>query len=315
MKLYKYRGDFQRDLLMLSESKLFASTYDNLNDPFEGMFDDQEDREIIDIFKPYSYDVEIAYEKVLEGLNKVGIYSLSKDYDNEILWALYANSHTGFVIEYELESLLEDFNFNTSIPLVHKLEVIYSELPLKTNTIFSSLKNQFELKELLGTKSKPWETENEFRLIFEMNGLIEFNPKAVTSIIFGLRSEQKHIDKTMELLKGRNIKYYKISKGADSYKLIKEEVEDKFKDFINLNRIVENWKSKIPEEFSKYKEMITKVLNHILNLPNVIDIYSIYINDDSIPIKLQIQAKTSFEMIPLRYFEYCLQENQFINTN
>jgi len=40
---------------------------------------------------------------------KIGIFSLSKKYDDELLWAHYANSHKGFCIEYDLEILLKLF--------------------------------------------------------------------------------------------------------------------------------------------------------------------------------------------------------------
>lgn len=49
MKVYKFRGNFDRDIDMVFENKLYASTYDNLNDPFEGLFDDKEDLELINI--------------------------------------------------------------------------------------------------------------------------------------------------------------------------------------------------------------------------------------------------------------------------
>ena len=53
MRLYKYRSNFKRDLRTLSKGQIYAPTYDNLNDPFEGIFNDSEDKSIIEIFKPY----------------------------------------------------------------------------------------------------------------------------------------------------------------------------------------------------------------------------------------------------------------------
>lgn len=41
---------------------------------------------------------------------KLGIFSLSKRYDDELLWAHYSNSHKGFCIEYDLDQLLAKQN-------------------------------------------------------------------------------------------------------------------------------------------------------------------------------------------------------------
>lgn len=94
MKVYKYRSNYDRDVISLFLNQLFAPTYDNVNDPFEGLFNDKEDKKILEIFKR----LEKAYDELVTIVKKTGIYSLCKTYDNEILWSLYSDSHIGRLI-------------------------------------------------------------------------------------------------------------------------------------------------------------------------------------------------------------------------
>ncbi|MGN7709167.1 DUF2971 domain-containing protein [Chryseobacterium sp. 22543] len=309
MKLYKYRGNFKRDLKTLSKGQIYAPTYDNLNDPFECIFNRDEDTNVIEIFKPYSHNVEQSYNNVVEQLFKLGIYSLSKDFDNEILWALYADSHKGFTIEYDIETFVTDFNFNTNIPLVHKVNVDYKAAPAKSNLLLSSLKNQLDLIPLIGTKSLPWKIENEFRLVFEMNGLININLNSVTSIIFGLRTTDENIDKTMKMLRGRGIKYLKMKKMEGSYKLTKISIEDKFKDYKRPSKRSIIKDINIPSEYTYLKIEINKIIKSILDLPNIKGIYNFYFDSETTDPVIKIFATTTFEKIPLRYFQYKVMNN------
>jgi len=309
MRLYKYRSNFKRDLRTLSKGQIYAPTYDNLNDPFEGIFNDSEDKSIIEIFKPFSNEAEKSYNSVLEQLYKSGIYSLSKNYDNETLWALYADSHKGFVIEYDLTSLISDFNFNANIPLAYEVDVEYRNEPAKSNLLLSSLKKEFNITPLIGTKSKPWKVENEFRLVFQMSGLININFNSITSIIFGLRATDENIHKTMKILKGRGIKYFKMSKMENTYKLTKVSIEDQFQNFKCIPKRVVVKDIDIPNECAYLKKEIFKVLKNILQLPNITGIYNFYFDTEAVNPKIKVFATTTFEKIPLRYFQYKVENN------
>ncbi|WP_442780844.1 DUF2971 domain-containing protein [Chryseobacterium sp. SL1] len=96
------------------------------------MFNDKEDKKLLEIFKSFdSNHLKKGYNEFVETIRTKGVYSLCRTFDNEILWSLYSDSHKGFVIEYDLDILLNDFNFNKIIPLVHPVEVRYEESPQK----------------------------------------------------------------------------------------------------------------------------------------------------------------------------------------
>lgn len=118
MLVYKYRGGdsnmIERDLNALEQNKFYVASIKDLNDPCEGITDTRR------IQKPLKwvakrigmrYEEEFGLissntEKVLSIDSSKGIYSLSKTFLDELLWAHYANSHKGFCIEYDLEQLL-----------------------------------------------------------------------------------------------------------------------------------------------------------------------------------------------------------------
>ena len=118
MNVFKYRGgNFERDLKSISEDYFWAPSRHDLNDPFEGLFDDS--------FLNFQLDMilEILGNKKTEDSNQeslkkslsdllayvdiCGIYSLSKTPLEELLWAHYGDSHKGFCLEYDLDKLIE----------------------------------------------------------------------------------------------------------------------------------------------------------------------------------------------------------------
>ena len=59
----------------------------------------------VKVFSKYSYNVKEQYNKFTDKFSNVGVYSLSKSFDNELLWAYYASGHTGVAIEYDIDIL------------------------------------------------------------------------------------------------------------------------------------------------------------------------------------------------------------------
>ncbi len=95
-KAYKYRGGrgildkdessiFERDVMTLVNNQLYLQTKDKLNDPTEGIYGDYALRAFFNALSEYSHNVEEQYNKFIEKFGKVGVYSLSKSFDNELL--------------------------------------------------------------------------------------------------------------------------------------------------------------------------------------------------------------------------------------
>ncbi|WP_336731289.1 DUF2971 domain-containing protein [Chryseobacterium sp. VD8] len=322
MKVYKYRSNYDRDVISLSLNQLFAPTYENLNDPFEGMFNDKEDKKILEVLKSFdSNNLHKGYDDFVETIKIKGVYSLCKTFDNEILWSLYSDSHKGFVIEYDLDLLLKDFNFNKIIPLVHTVEVKYKESPQKSNILTDSYNKRMDLTSIIGTKSLSWKHEKEIRLIFEEQGINTYNFNAVTSIIFGLRASKKEITKVMNMLKGRGLKYYQMKTETDSYRLRLINLEDQFESaskYIQNSATYDEYSISteyIHTDYHIYIDLLKKKVSDISSLPNILKIDTIEIYGEVNKPKLNIIATTSYGMLPVRFFEFQFLNGDFIQIN
>lgn len=322
MKVYKYRSNYNRDLITLFLNQLYAPTYDKLNDPFEGMYNDKEDKEILELLKSYgSTPLEKVYEELIMMVKQKGIYSLCKTYNNEILWSLYSDSHKGFTIEYDLDILINDFNFNIITPLIHIVDVNYKDTPQKSMILKDSLSKFIDLANVIGTKSTSWQHENEIRLIFEEPGINTFNFRAVTSIIFGLRASENDINNTMNVLKGRELKYYKMETNKSSYKLNMNPIEDLYQ---NAPSYIQNKapfkrelisEGNISFEYQKYKTSLTELLEYISSLPNIININSLEIYGNIENPKVNILTSTNLKILPTRFFQFEYIHSKFIQIN
>jgi len=149
----------------------------------------------------------------------LGVYSLSEAWDNELLWAHYTNSHTGFCIEYELDDLILEKSKTVIFPKI--IKIIYSEEPpVYSLEGMDNITFDLLLNTLIGTKSIPWGYEDEIRILFKNKGKQEINSNAIKSIIFGYRASDKDIKKTISLMPNR-LSYHKIEI-ANNYQLLKK---------------------------------------------------------------------------------------------
>ncbi|WP_324673079.1 DUF2971 domain-containing protein [Hymenobacter sp. GOD-10R] len=244
MIAYKYRGgyNFERDLTSIEESFFWASDIDSLNDPCEATFDtDKIKIELDTIVKllglANSKDVGQhltgaldQFYKTTDLINKIGVFSLSKDNINDLLWAHYADSHKGFCVGYDID-ILKSFAYTKHYPL----DVSYTEKPSEFDMYdIMYLKqrglNSF-LQKMIGTKTDSWAYEKEIRIITDDFGKHMHDFRAIKSIYFGLRMPREQVELTMKRLSGRGIAYYTIVKGKNKFKLEAIPEEDICKDY------------------------------------------------------------------------------------
>lgn len=136
--LYKFRGVSNLRWLIdiLMRQRLYAASYDELNDPMEGFF----------LFDPSTDDNVKAYLR--DKRKRTGICSLSKNYRNTLMWSFYAEDHKGICIKLAV----------TSKEWIQR-EIIYdNKLPVMTD-------DSSKYMDLLSSKSKHWEYEDEVRYI------------------------------------------------------------------------------------------------------------------------------------------------------
>ncbi|MHA3054100.1 DUF2971 domain-containing protein [Acinetobacter sp. ANC 4633] len=251
MKVYKYRYGSKRDLDSLKQDYFYAPHPSKLNDPCENLFDTMSVEQIlaglVSISSASTKGLSDSFSSLFERVREnVGIYSLSKTVLDELLWAYYADSHAGFCIEYDLEKLGELTKFSSSFDVVYQDSIPKIQFDMLVRGDTESVLETLKLTS--GTKSKRWQHENEIRVLMDNFGKVEYDFRAVKAIYFGLNmpktqqglhKENKDLpdylskvsqEQVMEILKGRNIKYYQMALKSNSYEFEYTEIEDLFID-------------------------------------------------------------------------------------
>lgn len=233
MKVYKYRGgNFERDLEALEKNYYWAPKFDDLNDPCETIINTDrfkiQSKALIKLFGKGKSEVYSELEKALHNVFEVrkkgiGIYSLSKTYKDELLWAHYANSHKGFCIEYDLDILSNSYkSFET-----YSFPVMYKKSPPEYGVRdINNTKTEQVVKKLAGFKSKRWEYEQEYRIVTGFFGEHPYDHKCLKSIYFGLKMDESKKRLMMQKLKGRNIQFYQIIQKYNSYEFDSVKIND-----------------------------------------------------------------------------------------
>ena len=243
MKGYKYRANLKgedglyRDMESLIRDELYAARFDDLNDPFEAMAT-QSFGEAINLLKEIGLDkygpLQDVSQKIMGFRDRAGVYSLAKSDtgipDNELMWAHYANSHKGFCIEYDVDTLAlsEELWFNVNQIDAVAYSIQFPEMALEDLLGKSDVPL---LTKIYGTKSRVWRYENEARLLYETCGLKKYNPAALKAVYFGLNMEKTQEEYLIDGLKNRNVKFYKMRLARREYRLITDQVAENMKSY------------------------------------------------------------------------------------
>lgn len=227
MRAYKYRGieTFERDLNTLVQNQIFASPFSDLNDPFEGLCDENitsMSNIVSKIFNTDTTELTRGIEEIMSYKSKLGIYSLSKSNNEKLLWSYYASSHRGYCIEYDLDKLKDHYVIHLS---VNEIEVDYKDKP-QIITIQDIKNHDVLLRKLFATKFSNWSYEKEIRLIFDDAQFKDYHPSALTGIYFGLNTSDDIIENLINSLTDRDVKFYKFSMKPGEYKLVSNLIHE-----------------------------------------------------------------------------------------
>lgn len=293
---YKYRGGigvfdlngqstFERDVNTLVNNQIYLPSKNDLNDPTEGFYNDSFINTILKTLSKVTSTADKiaqAYAELLEKIADTGVYSLSNTVDNELLWAYYANGHTGFAIEYDIDTLKHSINHNKYFQFIYDFDVKYSkDIPVADVSILQGANLIKTLEICLGTKSLSWRHEKEYRLIVEGKGLFDIDYRAVTGIYFGYRMQDAEIEFIMNKLKGRGVQYYKMELIEKGYKFQPKEIVDKYIDApqYRANKLNYNIDELLlPEnilgkEAYSYKDRLIEALEIVRYEPLITEIY------------------------------------------
>lgn len=319
---------FERDMELLSNDTIYIPTIEQLNDPAEALFDDSLFNLQMKLFKPFasSSSMERVNDALRDLYNKVrssGIYSLSKEPTNELMWAYYASGHCGYAIIFDTEILSRSFR-EVKYDNMYEIDVVYSiNLPQFDITKISRQKIEDTLQCFVGNKSQAWKHETEHRLVFDKGGRkLKIDYRAVKGFVFGSRMPEDDIDFIMKTFSGRDLDYSKIELKDNSYELSLKKLKDRYptaekyspnKVEYDIEELLKN--DKLIEGVGyKYKSFVEAALQEVSREPFVIGIDHIVVTDDqrypNIIIWTKINQEDTYR--PYRKFEYDVVEERLV---
>jgi len=135
--------------------------------------------------------VDQAMDKSSESF---GVCCFSKTPRSILMWSYYSCGHEGFCLQFNpfldpgVLLLAQDVKYNEVLP----------------NVVFPDDEDKLDAKVNL-SKSDAWRHEEEVRYVSHKvrNSTIEFDGRALTGIIFGIRCSEQVIDKVKEILERR----------------------------------------------------------------------------------------------------------------
>lgn len=163
--LFKDPTESQQRLKCLQKNKLWLSTYESLNDPFDlsPFYIDYEK------LSQHGYPPEVIsrFDDLLKYVSRdsIAICSLTQNtWKSMLMWAHYANNHRGFCIEYEVlnTQYIWDVNYSTKR---HALANSFINLLIEAHR--GNVNNQYLgliIQQNL-VKSIEWEYEREYRIL------------------------------------------------------------------------------------------------------------------------------------------------------
>ncbi len=164
------------------------------------------------------------------------------------------------------------------------------------------------IRKMLGKKSKPWEYEEEVRIITQSSGLHEHDYRAVKAIYFGLRCSESTKTSVMETLAGRNVSYYQVINPEASYVLKAKAIPDQYasaqKYKQNFAPIIDGaiYPDYLKPELKQYASYLPKAAEIIRREPYCQEIQVVdFSRDRSTPNN------------PIIYVQYLRSPNKYIN--
>ena len=168
IQMFKYALFSEYSLVNLLNNQLYMNHYENFNDPFECRseiftgfpnkesnssrvseiiqawgFEDYNDITALECYEDLIIALEDTEPNVENSIDKARICCFSKNSNNLLMWAHYANGLRGFCLEFDSDKILLDDEVNGEV-----FEVLYSDKPSVIDTaVIAVLNNQVEYNE------------------------------------------------------------------------------------------------------------------------------------------------------------------------
>ena len=201
-RLYRYcrldrPDDLDNEISAFRHRYVYASTYKAMNDPMEGFYEPSGRLKSEPRWRE-------LYREILNAKQAIGIACFSETFENELMWAHYAENYRGICIAYSGVKLRE--NLPDSALLVR---VAYAESP-----IHLSKHDRGDIikaaQKILSQKKYNWAYEREWRVMGDYPGHLPYQGNVVTDVYFGSRIRPHHKTRILQGMGGRNINFHQM---------------------------------------------------------------------------------------------------------
>lgn len=153
---------------------------------------------------------------------KPGIFSMTEDAKNHLMWSHYADEHKGYCIGYdttETDSDLIQVKYDNEAG-----EVAMEDILELIDSNYDQTLGQALFKKVLGVKRKNWAYEKEWRYVIKGSGLRDSKLK-IESVTFGLRFCPDIRAMMMQIKSLKGIKFYQVERDHKNYNLTRKIVK------------------------------------------------------------------------------------------
>jgi Protein of unknown function (DUF2971) len=153
-----------RELAAIEQGYLWCSSFDMLNDPMEGTY---ATTSLVRRSPKYKF----ARQFFLEQKSEVGLCAFSETFNNELMWAHYADEFRGICVRYHFARLRRGLSDSHAFT-----RISYDDRPPKMGKPEGDLTHNF--RRTLSTKYHRWQYEREWRLFSLASGRIDITRHA-----------------------------------------------------------------------------------------------------------------------------------------
>ncbi|MDZ4541634.1 MULTISPECIES: DUF2971 domain-containing protein [Bacillus cereus group] len=171
------------------------------------------------------YDIKTKndLEKIVTQIKeKTKISCFSEVNDSILMWSHYADNHKGFCIEYNFNEIDEDLNLiNALHPAIYSDEIINVGKHLKKTSKQPDEFNQIIEEYAAIVKSKEWEYEKEWRIVFckDEGGGFNYRGLKPKAIYLGSRISKDDKSEILEIAKEKDINVFQMKTERNNFKL------------------------------------------------------------------------------------------------
>lgn len=250
--LYKYYAFNENSLKVLINSEVWVPTRKLLNDPLDCGIELSTEIDAPSFEKWRSAVIELGVkfdgretsptrdkDKALTAIKKVykslqdqtGVFCLTEDPCNPLMWSHYADGHTGFCIEFEFDydHLGEIGAWITDVDYEEHPKMSYWDFFLQ-HSDEQLIKKVNLVGGLLSHKAEDWKYEKEWRVFAHLkdlkvgeDGRLLPLPGRIKTIIFGMQMGERNRLTIARLLK-TTVSYTEIKRKTQSFELETREV-------------------------------------------------------------------------------------------